>query len=128
MKPLELLVGLRLGTGQNDRRCWQAFSRDAKRERAAVWTALWLHFRGVMPGDPSDFRAAVGKGPWLVTVSRISPGPGVDAHDNLPAAAKHVVDEVAAWLGIDDRSPLVTWRYAQERGPWGVRLRIEDRP
>ena len=51
--------------------------------------------------------------PLVVTVTRIAPGKGLDPHDNLPGACKHVVDEIAAWLDIDDRDTRVSWRYAQ---------------
>jgi hypothetical protein len=38
-------------------------------------------------------------------------------------AAGFAGDEVAAWLGVDDRhSAQVRYRYAQQRGPWSVRI------
>ena len=68
--------------------------------------------------------------PLLVTVTRVAPGRGLDAHDNLPGACKHVVDAVAKWLGIDDRDPRVSWRYDQKADgkTVGVGIRIEVRP
>lgn len=37
--------------------------------------------------------------------------------DNLAGAFKHVQDQLARELGIDDGSASVTWRYEQERIP-----------
>lgn len=58
-------------------------------------------------------------------VTRIGPRRIKDDHDNLCAAAKHVVDGVADALGVDDgdRSK-VSWTYAQERGGYGVRIEL----
>ena len=66
--------------------------------------------------------------PATVTLTRISWGT-LDKHDNLPSAFKHIVDGVAAWIGIDDADPRVTWKYAQQkckRGQFGVILEIES--
>ena len=67
--------------------------------------------------------------PLVVTVTRVAPGRGLDEHDNLPGACKHVVDAVAAWLGIDDRDPRISWRYAQcsDGRTVGVGIRFERR-
>lgn len=65
---------------------------------------------------------------FRVTIIRISAGT-LDT-DGLAGALKHVRDEVAAWLGIDDsaRSP-ASWRVGQQKGPpkgYAVRIEIED--
>jgi hypothetical protein len=52
--------------------------------------------------------------PVIVCLTRYSSG-SLDAHDNLPSAFKHVVDEIATWLGIDDADQRVQWRYEQEK-------------
>jgi hypothetical protein len=39
----------------------------------------------------------------------------LDSHDNLRAALKPIVDQVAVWLGVDDADPRVTWEYGQRR-------------
>jgi hypothetical protein len=65
-----------------------------------------------------------------VTFTRIAFGRGLDPHDNLPASMKHVLDGVADALGIDDRDPRVTWRFAQTNGPrkqYWVRIDITRR-
>lgn len=52
--------------------------------------------------------------PVIVCLTRHSSGT-LDAHDNLPSAFKHIVDELAVWLGVDDADPRVQWRYEQEK-------------
>lgn len=42
-------------------------------------------------------------------------GRKMDETDNLPASAKHVIDAIAKWLGIDDRDDSV--KYAVEQAP-----------
>jgi len=61
-----------------------------------------------------------------VTLTRIGPR-RVDP-DNLANAFKAVQDGVAMAFGIDDGDETaVRWDYAQERGSYGVRVRIERR-
>lgn len=67
--------------------------------------------------------------PVVVTFTRIARR--MDRHDSLPAAFKHLCDEVTRQLGLtNDDTPLVEWRYAQEppngREP-AVRIRIETK-
>ena len=58
----------------------------------------------------------------MVTLTRIAPSNGLD-DDNLAGALKAVRDEVAAWLGVDDKDrATVRYEYEQERGPWDVRI------
>ncbi|WFG54160.1 hypothetical protein Mx9_p53 [Myxococcus phage Mx9] len=55
-------------------------------------------------------------GPLLVVrLTRVSPRQ-LDRGDNLNSALKSVRDALAAWLRVDDRTPLVEWLYAQEKG------------
>jgi hypothetical protein len=65
--------------------------------------------------------------PLIATITRVAPGRGLDPHDNLPGACKHIVDGVAAWLGIDDRHPQIVWRYEQRSDgrTVGVGIRLE---
>lgn len=108
---------LRLSSTANtsQREHWTTKHRRAKAVRLAVKRALdgvLYHHRPKLP--------------IVVLLTRIAPRAIKDAHDNLPMAFKHAVDEVAAWLGIDDSDPRVTWRYGQERGEkprqYGVRI------
>lgn len=63
--------------------------------------------------------------PCIIYLTRIAPSNGLDG-DNLQGALKPVRDGVADYLQVDDGSPLVTWEYAQERGPKGeYAVRIE---
>lgn len=40
---------------------------------------------------------------------------------------KPLVDEIAAWLGLDDADPKILWQYAQAetRGEQGTAVKIE---
>lgn len=60
--------------------------------------------------------------PCCVTITRV--GRGVMDDDNLPTASKHLRDQIAAWLGVDDRHRnIVRYVYEQERGSVaGVRI------
>jgi hypothetical protein len=62
--------------------------------------------------------------PCTVLLTRVGPTNGLD-DDNLRGSLKGVRDELADWLGVDDRSPLVTWVYAQNRAKhWGVEVSV----
>lgn len=94
-------------TGSNAREIWQQRSRRVKKERHATG---WM-LRTVQRPEP----------PCAVLLIRLAPSAGLD-DDNLRAALKGVRDEIAAWLGVDDRSPQVRYCYAQGRGPWSVMI------
>ena len=94
---------------------WRVNRRTSKAEREA--TALCLR-QGAAP-----FAWAMAEGQLTVTLTRLSERYLDD--DNVRGALKAVRDEVAAWLGVDDRDPRVTWAYAQQqvkRGHFGVRV------
>jgi len=58
----------------------------------------------------------------VVTLTRIAPSNGLD-DDNLAGALKACRDEIAEWIGVNDRDrKTVRYEYEQERGPWGVRI------
>lgn len=105
---MKVVVPLRTGTGQNDREHFRARARRVKHERLAVAWMLAVH-------KPPT-------GPVTVTLCRVSPGNGLDAHDNLRGSLKAPVDQVAEWLGRDDRDPSITWAYEQRRGAVGIWL------
>lgn len=53
--------------------------------------------------------------PCVVVLTRYSSGT-LDEHDNLPSAFKHVVDELADWIGVNDGDKeKVRWMYAQSK-------------
>ena len=64
--------------------------------------------------------------PCSVRLTRIAPSNGID-DDNLTGALKGVRDEIAAWLGVDDRHRnQVRYVYEQKRGPWGVSIEFGE--
>jgi len=76
------------------------------REREAVTLALWAH--GGRTGGPVLLSA---HGRLLVSFTRLATRLLDD--DNLIGGVKASRDAVAAWLGVDDRDPRVTWGYDQ---------------
>lgn len=85
----------------------------AKKQRAMAYMVL---------------RARIGSppaAPLTVVITRI--GPRELDSDNVVGSAKHVRDGIADWLGVNDRSKLLTWQYEQQKagkGVYGVRIRI----
>ena len=104
-------IPLRTGRGQNDREHWRVRARRVRGEREVVAWAL----RGwTQPAVPC-----------VIRLTRIAPSNGLD-DDNLAGALKGVRDQVAQWLGVDDkRSDVVRYVYTQARGPWAVRIQVE---
>lgn len=88
--------------------------RRVKRERHAVAAALMFRARPALP----------------VTVTLVRCSLGTCDDDNLAGAFKAIRDEVANWLGIDDRDARVTWVVEQQkvkRDGVGVVIRVEAR-
>jgi len=99
---------LRTGLGLNSREHYMVRKRRVANERQAVAYVLGPQ---VKPTPP-----------LIVTLTRIAPSNGLD-DDNLAGSLKSVRDQVAEWLGVDDRDrKTVRYEYEQERGPWGVRI------
>ena len=97
--------GLRTQGGMNAREHYQVRSKRVKAERAA---AGWLLATQPKPALPCS-----------VLLTRVAPSAGLD-DDNLASALKGVRDEIARWLGVDDRDRMrVRYRYAQRRGAKG---------
>jgi hypothetical protein len=125
MNPLKVEVaGLRTGGGLNARLHWAARARRVKDERSATWLAFaqqggWSRQSRVQ----SHLKAG---GRVSVTLVRCSPGNRPMDDDNVRGSLKAVRDEVAAWLGVDDGSPSLCWKYSQLRAPWGVKVSIEE--
>ena len=98
--PVVVEVPLRLAS-VNVRKAWEhwaARARRVRRERAAIGPCLSSHTPPTMP--------------VVVRLTRI--GWNALDDDNLRPAFKSTRDEIASWLGIDDRSPRVRWEYGQE--------------
>ena len=95
-------------------------ARKTKKQRADVSKILTQipRTRSMINGAPNRFE---------VVLVRISAGELDD--DNLRGALKSVRDEVAAWIGLDDKDPRIAWKYDQqktERGTCGVRVDVHD--
>lgn len=104
-------IPMRLGLGGNDREHWRERDRRVKNERQSVAWAL--------VGAPRP------KMPCVLLITRKSPGNGMD-DDNLGQACKAVRDQIAQWLGVNDKlREIVRYTYAQEmRVEWGVRVEV----
>ena len=63
--------------------------------------------------------------PVIVTIIRLGPRRLDD--DNLASSCKYVRDQIAAEIGVDDGSPLYTWRYEQRTGKYSVEVEITPR-
>ena len=101
----------RTGSGLNGREHWAGRARRVRSERDMV---AWSLRKATKPQLP-----------LLVTLTRVAPSNGLD-DDNLSGSLKAVRDEVAAWLGVDDkRRDVVRYEYAQRRGPWAVEVEWE---
>lgn len=105
-------IDCQLGRGQNMREHYRVRANRVKAEREATYEKLRL----------LDVK---GKGPYMlktwtdlgarVTLMRPIARIPLDT-DNLSGAFKGVRDEVAAFLGVDDRSDRIHWVYTQEKG------------
>jgi len=108
-----LLVPMRTGRGLNDRMHHMERHRVNKGEQELVLWSLALS-------------RAKRHAPCVVRLTRVAPGTRPLDDDNLRGALKNVRDAVAKWLGIDDGDSRVTYAYKQERGPWGVRIEVNE--
>lgn len=102
-----ILVPIRTTTGQNAREHFRVKAKRVKAERTATAAALY--------GKP--------KPPIPCSVRLVRVGPRSCDDDNLIGGLKAIRDEVAKWLGVDDRHRnQVRYVYEQKRGPWGVEI------
>lgn len=100
-------ANLRAGVG--------GFGRSARARKHRAMGRLAVAANGPVP-------------PLPVVVTLVRVGPRVIDDDNLAFAFKALRDGVADALGVPDHDPRVTWRYAQERGPYAVRIELDPRP
>lgn len=117
MTPLVVLVPIRTVAETNEREHWSRRHKRRKAQREAVAWSL----------APHQAAMVVFAKRWIVTITRVAPRP-LDGHDNLRSGLKATADEVARWLGVDDGSDAVEWRYGQRRGrvrEYAVEVRIE---
>ena len=109
---------LRLVNPNNRREHWRAVSKRSRSELVITGMYLRTECGSVPPALPV-----------VVTITRV--GPAKMDSDGLAAAAKHVRDAVARWMGVDDgcEGPDgYTWRYEQRsdgRGVYAVEVVID---
>ena len=125
---LQLEFPLRTVTGMNVREHFRARARRVKAEHLITRAHLSVAAQRGALALPRLI-------PLTVTLTRISNRARwlprkkcwqACDDDAVPPALKGVRDALAAWLGLDDGSELLTFRYAQDRGPaLAVRVRIE---
>lgn len=100
---------------------WRTTASIAKRQRKSI--ASYLSTAGWQNRFSALKTLQLG-GTVRVTLTRLSPRE-LDSHDNLRSSFKAIADGVTDWLGLkNDRNERLVWEYAQERGPFGVRVRI----
>lgn len=107
-----IAVPIRTAPGLNVREHWRARAKRVRAERLAVGLVL-----NSQPRPPI---------PCTVRLTRVAPSNGLD-DDNLAGALKAVRDQVAEWLGVDDKDRAsVRYVYAQRRGPWAVEIEFGE--
>lgn len=101
-----------------------AWLRMYKSQRIRTTTRL----RGEVAALLSELHVPAALGPSAnVLLTRYSDGKPDD--DGVVGSLKCVRDQVAHWLGVNDGSALVAWRYRAERcerGRFGIRIDIDD--
>lgn len=114
-KPLKLTttIDVQLGRGQNMREQHFARAKRVKAEREATSMAL-----GRTPTWRPEIALLEYEGA-RITLHRPWARVPLDS-DNLSGAFKGVRDEVASFLGVDDRSERLHWIYTQSKQPNGT--------
>lgn len=110
------VLGLKTLSEQNLREHWRTRAARTKHQKHTV--GLVLH------GSVAHTMMALA--PLVVTMTRVSPGPGLDS-DNMVSSQKHVRDAIAKVLGVDDKDSRVEWVVNQKKGPWSVEIHIAAR-
>lgn len=109
-----ILVSLpiRIYSEANGREHWRQVAKRKQGQRMVARDVLQQHAR---PIDPASV---------CITLTRVAPR--VLDDDNLASGFKAVRDGVADWLGIDDGSERLTWRYEQrkERGVYAAEVAV----
>jgi hypothetical protein len=118
---ISVTLPMRLPNPTNKREHWGTKAARTKRQRGAVTLALKTSVY-----QPDWYGLGILRRKLVVTLTRIAPRRyHLDGHDNLRAAFKACVDAVAAHYGVDDADQRVVWKYQQQVGPYGVRIKVE---
>lgn len=116
---LTTTIDVALGRGQNMREHYAVRAKRVKAEREATWVALC----DALPKADAGLRIdALSYGPDIgarITLHRPWARVPLDS-DNLSGAFKGVRDEVASFLGVDDKSERLHWIYTQSKQPKGT--------
>jgi hypothetical protein len=115
-EPLKLTttIDVQLGRGQNMREHYRVRANRVKEEREATGKALLLAVGPMAAWTLATAMDNTAKGARITLMRPIARIP-LDT-DNLSGAFKGVRDEVANFLGVDDRSDRIHWVYTQEKG------------
>lgn len=108
---LTTTIDVQLGRGQNMREHYAVRAKRVKAEREATKAALKGPFAYGSLHEDDGARITLHR-PW----ARVP----LDS-DNLSGAFKGVRDEVASFLGVDDKSERLHWIYTQSKQPKGTR-------
>jgi hypothetical protein len=99
------VIPIRVVSEANTRGGWQAVDTRKCQQQRIVFDVIGTH--GMRTPAPVVV--------WLTRVGVMR----MD-DDNLRGAFKHVRDEIARWLGVDDGSDAITWEYEQRKGKSAV--------
>ena len=114
---LTTTIDVQLGRGQNMREHYRVRANRVKAEREATYKAMIERIAGqswwTFPRPMTEAQGA------RITLHRPWARVPLDS-DNLSGAFKGVRDEVASFLGVDDRSERLHWIYTQSKQPKGT--------
>lgn len=114
---MKFSIPIRLPSLSNTRLHWRAMDALKKRQKLATHTAM---LKAIEAADEWPLEM-----PLTVVIARV--GMRMLDDDNLAAACKYVRDQIAAEVGVDDGSPLYTWKYRQRKGKYAVEVEITGR-
>lgn len=106
---VSVVLPIRLVNGSNERSHWSTRRKRAEAHRDITAQALPRH--------------KLPKLPVVVTITRYG-RQLLDEGDNLNISCKHVRDSIAERYGVNDNTPQIEWRYAQERGEYAAKVEI----
>ena len=113
---LTTTIDVQLGRGQNMREHHYTRAKRVKAEREATLAALLEHADARLALDACAYPDDSGA---RITLHRPWARVALDS-DNLSGAFKGVRDEVASFLGVDDKSERLHWIYTQSKQPKGT--------